>query len=123
MARGIPCPSILEVPDFFSLLDSPRNKFYHSLALRILSKICRGLENTEFPLNMKISESFQKFVDFFLFFSISFWYYYPTLKYKINAEFFFNFFQNLFEFFGCLSGFLMIFWITHSSKFPKDPEE
>ncbi len=30
MARGIPRPSILEVPDLFSLLDSPRNRFYHS---------------------------------------------------------------------------------------------
>ena len=29
-ARGIPRPSILEVPDLFSLLDSPRNRFYHS---------------------------------------------------------------------------------------------
>ena len=27
MARGIPRPSILEVPDLFSLLDSPRNRF------------------------------------------------------------------------------------------------
>ena len=86
-------------------------------------KFAKDLENTEFPLNMKISESFQKFVEIFLCFRISLWYSYPTLKYKINAEFFFNFFQNLFEFFGCLSRFLMIFWITHSSKFPKDPEE
>ena len=30
MARGIPRPSFLEVPDLFSLLDSPRNRFYHS---------------------------------------------------------------------------------------------
>ena len=30
MAWGIPRPSILEVPDLFSLLDSPRNRFYHS---------------------------------------------------------------------------------------------
>ena len=30
MARGIPRPSFLEVPDLLSLLDSPRNRFYHS---------------------------------------------------------------------------------------------
>ena len=30
MARGIPRPSFLKVPDLFSLLDSPRNRFYHS---------------------------------------------------------------------------------------------
>ena len=30
MARGIPRPSFLEVPDLFSLLDSPKNRFYHS---------------------------------------------------------------------------------------------
>ena len=28
--RGIPRPSFLEVPDLFSFLDSPRNRFYHS---------------------------------------------------------------------------------------------
>ena len=42
MARGIPRPSILEVPELFSLLDSPRNRFYHSSAPRVLAKICRG---------------------------------------------------------------------------------
>ena len=42
MARGIPRPSILEVPDFFSLLDSPRNRFYHSSDPRVLAKIPRG---------------------------------------------------------------------------------
>ena len=42
MARGIPRPSILEVPDLLSLLDSPRNKFYHSSAPRILAKIRSG---------------------------------------------------------------------------------
>ena len=30
MARGIPRPSILEVPDLFLPLDSPRNRFCHS---------------------------------------------------------------------------------------------
>ena len=30
MARGIPRPLFLEVLDLFSLLDSPRNRFYHS---------------------------------------------------------------------------------------------
>ena len=92
MARGIPRPSILEVPDLFSLLDSPRNRFYHSSAPRILAKIFRGPWNTEFPLSMRILENFQKFVEILLFlyllFSISSWYYYPTLKYKINADFF-----------------------------------
>ena len=39
MARGIPRPSILEVPDLFSLLDSPRNRFYHSSNPRVLAKI------------------------------------------------------------------------------------
>ena len=39
MARGIPRHSILEVLDLFSLLDSPRNKFYHSSAPQILAKI------------------------------------------------------------------------------------
>jgi hypothetical protein len=42
MARGIPRPSILEVPDLFSLLDSPRNRFYHSSDPRVLAKIPRG---------------------------------------------------------------------------------
>ena len=48
MARGIPRPSILEVPDFFSLLDSPRNKFYHSSAPQVLAKIRQGPRNTEY---------------------------------------------------------------------------
>ena len=48
MARGIPRPSILEVPDLFSLLDSPRNRFYNSSAPRILAKIRRGPRNTEY---------------------------------------------------------------------------
>ena len=74
MARGIPRPSVLEVPDLFSLLDSPRNRFYNSSAPRVLAKVRRGSRNTEFPLNMKISESFQKFVKIFLCFRISFWY-------------------------------------------------
>ena len=42
MARGIPRPSILEVPDLFSLLDSPRNRFNHSSTPRVLAKIHRG---------------------------------------------------------------------------------
>ena len=48
MARGIPRPSILEVPDLFSLLDSPRNRFYNSSAPRVLAKIRRGPRNTEY---------------------------------------------------------------------------
>ena len=42
MARGIPRPSFLEVPYFFSLLDSPRNRFYHSSDPQVLAKIPRG---------------------------------------------------------------------------------
>ena len=42
MARGIPHSSFLEVPDHFSLLDSQRNKFYHSSYPRVLAKIPRG---------------------------------------------------------------------------------
>ena len=42
MARGIPRPLFLEVPDLFSLLDSPRNRFYHSSDPRFLAKIPRG---------------------------------------------------------------------------------
>ena len=42
MARGIPRPSFLEVPDLFSLLDSPRNRFYHCSDPRVLAKIPRG---------------------------------------------------------------------------------
>ena len=38
MARGIPRPSILEVPDLFSLLDSPRNRFHHSSDPRVLDQ-------------------------------------------------------------------------------------
>ena len=48
MARGIPRPSILEFPDLFSLLDSPRNRFYNSSAPRVLAKIRRGPRNTEY---------------------------------------------------------------------------
>ena len=48
MARGIPRPSFLEVPDLFSLLDSPRNRFYHSSDPRVLAKIPRGPRR---PLN------------------------------------------------------------------------
>ena len=47
MARGIPRPSFLAVPYLFSLLDSPRNRFYHSS--RSSPKFAEGLENTEFP--------------------------------------------------------------------------
>ena len=36
MARGIPRPSILEVPDLFSLLDSPRNRFNTPRLLEVL---------------------------------------------------------------------------------------
>ena len=42
MARGIPRPSILEVPDLFSLFDSPRNRFYHSSNPRGPRQISRG---------------------------------------------------------------------------------
>jgi hypothetical protein len=42
MALGIPRPSFLEVPDLFSLLDSPRNRFYHSSDPRVLAKIPGG---------------------------------------------------------------------------------
>ena len=45
MARGIPRPSFLEVPDLFLLLDSPRNIFYHSSGPRVLAKIGRGPRN------------------------------------------------------------------------------
>jgi hypothetical protein len=34
--------SSLEVPDLFSLLVSPRNRFYHSLDPQVLAKIPRG---------------------------------------------------------------------------------
>ena len=42
MARGIPRPSFLGVPDLFSLLNSPRNRFYHSSDPWFLAKIPRG---------------------------------------------------------------------------------
>ena len=126
MARGIPRPSILEVPDLFSLLDSPRNRFYNSSAPRLLAKIHRGPRKYRMStLKIKISENFQQFVKIFLFYfcfsgkPINFWYYYRTfrtLKYKFNADFFLIFFSN----FG---GIFRIFGITHSSKFPEDPEE
>ena len=38
MARGIPRPSFLEVLDLFSLLYSPKNRFYHSSDPRVLAK-------------------------------------------------------------------------------------
>ena len=40
--------SSLVVPDLFSLLDSPRNRFYNSSAPRVLAKIRRGPRNTEY---------------------------------------------------------------------------
>ena len=71
MARGIPRPSILEVPDLFSLLDSPRNRFYNSSAPRFLAKIRRGPRKYRISFlntsKMKISENFQQFVKNFLF--------------------------------------------------------
>ena len=48
MAWGIPHPSFLEVPDLFSLLDSPRNRFYHSSDPRVLAKIPRGPRTTHY---------------------------------------------------------------------------
>ena len=48
MARGIPRPSILEVPDLFSLLNSPRNRFYHSSTPRVLVKIFTFKRNSVF---------------------------------------------------------------------------
>ena len=57
MARGIPHPSILEVPDLFSLLDSPRNRFYNSSAPRFLAKIWRGPRGSEEWQNLFLGES------------------------------------------------------------------
>jgi hypothetical protein len=42
LARGIPRPSILEVPDIFSLFDSPMNRSYHSSNPRGPRQISRG---------------------------------------------------------------------------------
>jgi hypothetical protein len=65
MARGIPRSSFPEVPDLFSLPDSPRNRFYHSSAPRgprknspRTSKILNFLFE---HLNMKKKENFRKF--------------------------------------------------------------
>ena len=79
------------------------------------------LENTEFLLNVKISESFQKFVEIFLRFRISFWHYYPTLNYKIDAEFCLNFFQTSFEFLWGFSGFFSEFWDNLFLEIPRGP--
>ena len=54
MARGIPRPSFLEVPDLFLLLDSPRNRFYHSSDPRGPRQILRGIEE---PRSYKIYSS------------------------------------------------------------------
>ena len=76
MARGIPRSLILEVPDLFSLLDSPRNRFYNSSAPRVLAKNRRDLENTELPLQeikfiyKKKNENIRKFSAIFQDFSI-----------------------------------------------------
>ena len=127
MARGIPRPLVLEVPDLFLLLDSQRNRFYHSSAPRILAKTCRGPQKHWISFKYENFRKFSEFVEIllslYLFFRISFWYYYPTLKYKINADSFLNFFQTLFEFLGDFQEVLVNFLINHSSKFPKDPEE
>ena len=61
MAQEIPRPSFLEVPDFFSLLDSPRNRFGSS---RSLPKFAEDLESTEFSfwaLKYEKNENFRKF--------------------------------------------------------------
>ena len=42
MARGITRPLFLKVLDLFSLLDSPRNRFYHSSDPQVLAKTPRG---------------------------------------------------------------------------------
>ena len=74
---------------------------------------------------MKISENYQKYADIFLFlllfFRINFWYYYPPLKYNINAEFFLIFFQNLFEFLGGFSGFFSDFLDNSFLEIPRGP--
>jgi hypothetical protein len=59
MARGIPRPSFLEVQDLFSLLNSPRNRFYHSSDPRVLAKIPRG------PRKYKKYQKVQHFLEKF----------------------------------------------------------
>ena len=79
---------------------------------------------------MKKNENFRKFTeiceDFSVFISV-FQDYWSIItedsKYKFNAEIFFEFFFRMFEFWGDFHDFLVVFGITHSSKFPEDPEE
>ena len=121
MARGIPRPSILEVPDLFSLLDSPRNRFYNSSAPRFLAKIWRGPRKYRISFlstsKMKISENFQQFVKIFLFLFLFFKITdhflvllpnIPNFKIWIQCwKFFFDFlFDFFFWIFGGFSGFL-----------------
>ena len=54
MARGVPRSSFPKVLDLFSLLDSPRNIFYPSLAPRGPGQIPRGLRKLENQLFLRI---------------------------------------------------------------------
>ena len=56
MARGTPRPSFLEVLDLFSLLDSLRNRFYHSSNPRVFAKIPQGPQKYQ-----KIQHFLEKF--------------------------------------------------------------
>ena len=85
-------------------------------------KFAEDLKNTEFLLNVKISDCFQKFVEIFLCFRITFWHYYPTLKYKIHAEVCLNIFQNSFEFFGGFSGIFSDFLDNSYLEIPRGPQ-
>ena len=124
MARGIPRPSILEVPDLFSLPDSPRNRFHHSSDPRQNTPRTPKIQNFIFEqLNMKKNENFRKFSEIcqdFSAFQFNFWTYYQTfqtLKYKFNAVFFFRIFQN----FGGIFRIFSDFWDNLFIEIPRGP--
>ena len=121
MARGIPRPSILEVPDLFSLLDSLRNKFYHSSAPRILAKICWGPR--KYWISFKYG-NFRKFSEICRNFSVfkdQFGIITQLWNIKSMLNFFLNFFQNSFEFFGGFSGFFSDFLDNSFLEIPRGP--
>jgi hypothetical protein len=135
MARGIPRPSILEVLDFFSLLNSPRNRFYNSSAPRLLAKIPRGprkhwisflstflyKENENIRKFLAICQKFSVFITVFqnnqsIFGIITehskFWNINSMLKFFIH--FFFIFFFNF-------VGDFQYFWHNSFLQIPRGP--
>ena len=114
-----------------------------SITPRILDsspKFAEDLESTEFPFSALLNIEKMKFKKkkirnlsrFFWVFSVfqDYWsifgiitVYFEFWSISSMLNFFLIFFPNFFEVLGRFSGFLVIFGINHSSKFPEDPEE